>query len=71
MIDSKVLRDIDDMLEVQLSSVQDDVSGEYMKGMYNGMEFVRAMMTNTEPVYVEKDGTLDEEAKERNPERYI
>lgn len=62
------LKTIDEMLEVQKKAVNGDV---YMQGLYNGMEFTRSIITNTEPIYIDSDGTLDEEAVKRNPERYI
>lgn len=68
MIDNKIVTTIDDMLTVQLDNVSGD---DYMKGMYNGMEFVRSIVTGAEPVYIDSEGELDAQAKERNPERYI
>lgn len=43
---------IDEYLEVQKSSA--DMRDPYMRGMYNGIEFVRAMITKDEPVFMEK-----------------
>ena len=68
---STTLVELDAMLDIQLNQIQDDVTDDYMRGMYNGIEFARSLLTNTEPVFVSQDGTLDPEAKERCPERYI
>lgn len=62
------IKDIDNMLEIQYASSNYD---EYMRGMYNGMEFARCILASCEPVYVNPDGELDAEAKERSPERYV
>lgn len=37
-----------ELLELQSSCITD----EYMKGMYNGMELVLAMLEDREPVYI-------------------
>ena len=63
------IRDIDEMLQVQLMSTKADDA--YMQGLYNGMEFVRSMIAGAEPVFVDKDGKLDARAQARCPERYI
>ena len=62
-----LLKNIDEMLHIQYDSNNND----YMRGMYNGMEFIRSLVSHGEPVYQEKDGSLDLQAAERNPERYI
>ena len=65
---NSILRDIDVMLASQLVNVKGDT---YMHGMYNGMEFIRSMITKTEPLYVDKDGGFDMDEIARNPERFI
>ena len=62
-----LLDDIDELLAIQAANVDD----EYMRGMYNGMELIRSMVSTQEPVYMEYGGELDKEAKARQPERYI
>ena len=39
-----------ELLKVQASVITD----EYMKGMYNGMELILAVLENREPVYASK-----------------
>ena len=65
----KRIRDIDEMLQVQLMSMKADDA--YMQGLYKGMEFVRSMIAGAEPVYMDANGKLDAEAQARCPERYI
>ena len=55
------------MLETQRNSVEDG----YMHGMYNGMEFIRSMVTNSQPIYINADKTFDKVDIENNPERFI
>ena len=43
----------------------------YMHGMYNGLELARSVLTGEEPIFMNMDGTLDQAAVERNPERFI
>jgi hypothetical protein len=62
-----LLNDIDELLAIQAANVDD----EYMRGMYNGMEMIRSMVSTQEPVYMEYGGELDKEAKARQPERYV
>ena len=70
VVSDNLISTLDAMMEIQLKeAVKDD---EYMRGMYNGMEFVRTLiLPGTEPVYVDKDGNLDSAAKARCPERYL
>ena len=57
-------------LDVQLKAAVKDY--EYMRGMYNDMEFVRTLiLPGAEPVYADKDGNLGSAAKARCPERYL
>ena len=66
-----LLRTIDHLLEVQMSSMQGMEKDEYMRGMYNGMEMIRSVVAKEEPIFVDKDGKLDQAAVDRHPERYI
>ena len=66
-----LLRTIDHLLEVQMSSMQGMEKDEYMRGMYNGMEMIRMVVAKEEPIFVDKDGKLDQAAVDRHPERYI
>jgi hypothetical protein len=63
----ELLNDIDELLAIQAANVDD----EYMRGMYNGMEMIRSIVSLQEPVYMECDGKLDKDAKARQPERYV
>mgnify|MGYP003596124643 CR=1 FL=1 len=65
----ELARIVDEYLQIQGATA--DMSDVYMRGMYNGMEFIRSVVTHTEPVYMDKDGQLDKEAMDRCPERYI
>jgi hypothetical protein len=62
-----LLNDIDNLLAIQAANIDD----EYMRGMYNGMETIRSIISTQEPVYMGCDGKLDKYAKARQPERYI
>lgn len=64
-----IVKSMDVMLNTQKQSI--DVSNEYMRGMYNGMEYMRSLVTRQEPVFMGVDGTLDNEAMQRTPERYL
>ena len=64
---SKLVQKIDRMLEVQRNSIDD----EYMHGMYNGMEFIRSMVTRSQPIYINADKTFDKADIDNNPERFI
>lgn len=66
---SEIINLIDTYLEIQHTSA--NMTDNYDRGMYNGMEFIRSLVANTEPVYMLKDGTLDKEVMDRYPERYI
>ncbi len=66
-----MLRELGRMMDVQKDSVDEWDTNSYHQGMYNGMEFARAILTDTEPIYIDTKGTLDMEAMERNPERYV
>ena len=70
-LNAEQLRAVDEMLYIQMTSMPKGMGDHYMRGMYNGMEFIRCLLTQTEPIYMEEDGTLDREAVERNPERFI
>jgi hypothetical protein len=63
----ELLKGIDELLAIQAANIYD----EYTRGMYNGMEMIRSMVSTQEPVYMEYGGELDKEAKARQPERYI
>ena len=67
----RLLRTVDELLEIQLSSIQDDRTDDYMRGMYNGMEMIRSVIAKEEPIFIEKNGELDQAAVDRHPERYI
>lgn len=64
----KLLEEIDRLLEHQRVNVIDD---EYMHGMYNGMEFIRSMIAETEPLFISSDGSFDPDAILNQPERFI
>ena len=66
-----LLRTIDHLLDVQMSSMQGMEKDDYMRGMYNGMEMIRSVVAKEEPIFVNKDGKLDQAAVARHPERYI
>lgn len=70
---TELLKDIDNMIEVLRNSThyRGDEVDPYMQGLYNGMEFVRSLVAKQEPVFIDTDGTLDEDAMRRNAERYI
>ena len=54
-----LLRTIDHLLEVQMSSMQGMEKDEYMRGMYNGMEMIRSVVAKEEPIFVDKEGRLE------------
>ena len=47
---NKRIDECHELLEIQASILTD----EYMKGMYNGMELILAVIEDREPVYVSK-----------------
>lgn len=47
---NKRIDECHELLEIQASVLTD----EYMKGMYNGMELILAVLENREPVYASK-----------------
>ena len=65
------LKTVDHLLEVQMNSMKGMEDGDYMRGMYNGMEMIRSVIAKEEPVFMEKNGQLDQVAVDRHPERYI
>ena len=67
----RLLRTVDELLEIQLSSMQGDRTDDYMRGMYNGMEMIRSVIAEEEPIFIDKNGELDKAAVDRHPERYI
>ena len=67
----RLLRTVDELLEIQLSSMQSDRTDDYMRGMYNGMEMIRSVIAKEEPIFIDKNGELDQAAVDRHPERYI
>ena len=64
---NRLVIDIDNMLDTQRVNCTD----EYMRGMYNGMEFIRSMVTKSQPIYINSDGSFDEEDILACPERFI
>jgi len=64
----KLLEEIDRLLEHQRVNV---VGDEYMYGMYNGMEFIRSMIAEAEPLFINSDGSFDPDAILNQPERFI
>ena len=66
-----LLQRIDELIEIQYSSMGYDRTDPYMRGMYNGMEIIRSVVAKEEPVFMDKDGQLDEVAIARHPERYL
>ena len=67
----RLLRTVDELLKIQMSSMQGDKTDDYMRGMYNGMEMIRSVIAKEEPIFVDKNGELDKAAVDRHPERYI
>ena len=67
----RLLRTVDELLSIQLSSMQGDRADDYMRGMYNGMEMIRSVIAEEEPIFIDKNGELDKAAVDRHPERYI
>ena len=67
----RLLRTVDELLEIQLSSMQGNKTDAYMRGMYNGMETIRSVIAKEEPIFIEKNCELDQAAVDRHPERYI
>ena len=67
----RLLRTVDELLEIQLSSMQGDRTDDYMRGIYNGMEMIRSVIAKEEPIFIGKNGELDQAAVDRHPERYI
>lgn len=66
-----LLRTVDELLKIQMSSMQGDRTDDYMRGMYNGMEMIRSVIAKEEPIFIDKNGELDQAAVDRHPERYI
>ena len=66
-----LLRTVDHLLEVQMNSMKGMENDDYMRGMYNGMEMIRSVIAKEEPVFMKKNGQLDQAAVDRHPERYI
>ena len=66
-----LLRTIDNLLETQLSSMKGMEKDAYMRGMYNGMEMIRSVVAKEEPIFIDRNGQLDQAAVDRHPERYI
>jgi len=66
---SKLAKAMDVMLDTHKQAT--DTENEYMRGMYNGMEYMRSLVTGQEPVFMGPDGALDNEAMQRTPERYL
>ena len=70
VVSDNLISTLDAMMEIQLKAAVKDY--EYMRGMYNDMEFVRTLiLPGAEPVYADKDGNLGSAAKARCPERYL
>ena len=67
----RLLRTVDELLEIQLSSMQGDRTDDYMRGIHNGMEMIRSVIAKEEPIFIDKNGELDQAAVDRHPERYI
>ena len=67
----RLLRTVDELLEIQMNSMQGDKTDDYMRGMYNGMEMIRSVISKEEPIFIDKNGELDQAAVDRHPERYI
>ena len=67
----RLLRTVDELLEIQMNSMQGDKTDYYMRGMYNGMEMIRSVISKEEPIFIDKNGELDQAAVDRHPERYI
>lgn len=66
---NELLKDIDQYLDIQRHNC--NMKDPYDKGLYNGIELVRALITKEEPVYINSNSELDQEAMDRNPQRYI
>ncbi len=67
----RLLSTVDELLNIQMSSMQCDRTDDYMRGMYNGMEMIRSVIAKEEPIFIEKNGELDQAAVDRHPERYL
>ena len=59
---------IEKFKKIVAQSAVDDV---YNRGMYNGMEFALTILCGYQPIYMEMDGTLDKQAVENSPERFL
>jgi len=46
---SEILSKMNEMLLVQ----KDNITDEYMKGMYNGMAFIKSIVDGKDPVYID------------------
>ena len=64
-----ILQNIDQYLDIQLHVC--DINDPYDRGLYNGIELARSVITGEEPVFVDRHKKLDQEAIDRNPQRYI
>ena len=66
-----LLRTVDHLLEVQMNSMKGMENDDYTRGVCNGMEMIRSVIAKEEPVFMNKNGQLDQAAADRHPERYI
>lgn len=64
-----ILQNIDQYLDIQLHAC--DMNDPYDRGLYNGIELARSVITGEEPVFIDRHKKLDQEAIDRNPQRYI
>ena len=65
------LKTVDHLLEVQMNSMKGMENDDYTRGVCNGMEMIRSVIAKEEPVFMNKNGQLDQAAADRHPERYI
>jgi len=65
-----IIHEIDNLLNIQRGYAV-NCKDAYSRGMYNGLELARQIITKGECIFMEKDYTMDKEAEARSPERFI
>ena len=66
---NELLKSIDQYLDIQKNAC--NMKDPYDRGLYNEIELVRSLVTREEPVFINKNSELDQEAMDKNPQRYI
>ena len=69
-METDIIHKIDNLLNIQRDYAV-NWKDAYDRGMYNGLEVARQIITKGECIFMEKDYTMDKEAEARNPERFI